>query len=330
MAAFDQRLQLCVDLFGDAVAVHVPVAHHMAQEAALVGRVKAAPQRLPVRTDAVHHALPRQAVGLRLAREPAQRAQALAQAHRQQRSRVERGQAAMRMRQRQQAMARDHVQRAGVAGCNQRQHGVGHAQAGADDGHGLLTGQGAYAVVVPGLDHVIGGQCLGTGYRQRPHAVAGGEHCLCGVQRLAIAECQLVAVVIRLQAQYRLHDHLQLCRAGRGGLLQALLQVRCKVVAAHVTLAQHLARLARVGVGGHQVVEEIAGLVGKRTHLRRRHVQQVLRPRRGIGDALRQLRSRFEDGQRQRRLGLAQHLDRHQHPGRTTTDDCQVQFAITR
>jgi hypothetical protein len=236
----------------------------------------------------------------------------------------------MRMRQRQQAMARDHVQRAGVAGSNQRQHGVGHAQAGADDGHGLLTGQGAYAVVVPGLDHVIGGQCLGTGHRQRPHAVAGGQHRLCGVQRLAIAECQLVAMVIRLQAQHRLRDHLQLRRAGCGGLLQALLQVGRKVVAAHVALAQHLARLARVGIGGHQVVEEIAGLVGKRTHLRRRHVQQVLRPRRGIGDALRQLRSRFEDGQRQRRLGLAQHLDRHQHPGRTTTDDCQVQFAITR
>ncbi|MPT24376.1 MAG: histidine kinase, partial [Starkeya sp.] len=32
----------------------------------------------------------------------------------------------------------DHVQRAGVAGGNQRQHGVGHAQAGADDGYGLL------------------------------------------------------------------------------------------------------------------------------------------------------------------------------------------------
>ena len=131
-----------------------------------------------------------------------------------------------------------------------------------------------------------------------------------------------------LQAlEVRLHDPQLRSDAGQ---LQALLQVGRKVVAAHVALAQHLARLARVGIGGHQVVEEVAGLVGKRTHLRRRHVQQVLRPRRGIGDALRQLRSRFEDGQRQRRLGLAQHLDRHQHPGRTTTDDCQVQFAITR
>ncbi|GFF08305.1 hypothetical protein SM139_3373 [Stenotrophomonas maltophilia] len=150
------------------------------------------------------------------------------------------------------------------------------------------------------------------------------------MQRAAIAECQLVAMVIRLQAQHRLRDHLQLCRAGRSGLLQALLQVGSKVVAAHIALAQHLARLARVGIGGHQVVEEIAGLVGKRTHLRRRHVQQVLRPRRGVGDALGQLRGGFEDGQRQRRIRLAQYLDRHQHPGRTTTDDRQVQFAITR
>ncbi|WP_251269147.1 histidine kinase, partial [Enterobacter hormaechei] len=39
------------------------------QEAALVGRVEAAPQCLPVRTDAVHHPLPRQTIGLRLARE---------------------------------------------------------------------------------------------------------------------------------------------------------------------------------------------------------------------------------------------------------------------
>ena len=236
----------------------------------------------------------------------------------------------MRMRQRQQAVARDHVQRAGVAGGDQCQHGVGHAQAGPDNSHGLFAGQGPHTVVVPGLDHVIGGQCLGTRHRQRPHAVAGGQHRLCGVQRLAIAECQLVAVVIRLQAQYRLRDHLQLRRAGRGGVLQALLQVGGEIVAAHVTLAQHLARLARIGIGGHQVVEEIAGLVGNRTHLRRRDVQQVLRPRRGIGDALGQLRGRFENGQRQRRLRLAQYLDRYQHPGRTTTDDRQVQFAITR
>ncbi len=150
------------------------------------------------------------------------------------------------------------------------------------------------------------------------------------MQRAAIAECQLVAVVIRLQAQYRLRDHLQLCGAGGHGLLQALLQVGSKVMATHVTLAQHLARLARVGVGSRQVVEEIAGLVGKRTHLCRRYVQQVLRPWRGIGDTLGQLRGGFEDGQRQRRVGLAQYLDRHQHPRRTTTDDCQVQFAITR
>ena len=79
-----QGLQLCVHLFGDAVAMHVPVAHHMAQETTLVGLIEAAPQRLPVRADAIHHALPGQAVGLCLACEPTQRAQALAQVHRQQ------------------------------------------------------------------------------------------------------------------------------------------------------------------------------------------------------------------------------------------------------
>ena len=122
---------------------------------------------------------------------------------------------------------------------------------------------------------------------------------------------------------------------GHGARVRIFTPTREMPFAGHPNIGTGFVLAAEMAARGEAVpevllFEEIAGLVGKRTHLRRRHVQQMLRPWRGIGDTLGQLRGGFEDGQRQRRLGLAQHLDRHQHPGRTTTDDCQVQFAITR
>ncbi|KAG1085051.1 hypothetical protein G6F40_014303 [Rhizopus arrhizus] len=78
---------------GQHIAAGAPIVtlRGQAQEAALVGLIKAAPQCLPVRADAVHHALPRHAFGLCLPGKLAQCAQALAQVHRQQRGRVEAG-----------------------------------------------------------------------------------------------------------------------------------------------------------------------------------------------------------------------------------------------
>ena len=133
LAAFDERLQPGVDLGRDAVAVHVPMAYPVAQEAPLLGQRQRLPQRLHVGADALHHRLPRQAFGHGLFRRGTQEAHAGAQVHRLQRGGVEGGGRAMAMRQRQQRVPRQHMDRARMAVFGEAEHRIDHAQARADD-----------------------------------------------------------------------------------------------------------------------------------------------------------------------------------------------------
>ena len=327
LARLFQRSQLRLDTLGDAMAVHVPVPHHVAQETALVGGLQTPPQGLAQRTDAIHHALPRQALRDGVTGVATQRAQRLPHWHARQRLRIETGRTTVRVRQRQQCMPRQHVDAPAVPGIGQRHHAVGHAQARADDGQVAVAGQQAHAVVIPRVDHLARGQRVGTGDRQRAHAVAAGQHHLACLPDLATGERQLLRGGAGLQRGNRVMHDAELRGAAGLRLLQACLQVRGIAAARGVFGGYRVARQAGERVHLQQVVQEIIGRIGQRAHLAGRHIQQVLGPRRGVGDALGQHRGRLEHGDMQRSGGRAQRMQRYQHARRTAADDGQVTLA---
>ncbi|MNW01443.1 hypothetical protein D3C71_1970780 [compost metagenome] len=98
----------------------------------------------------------------------------------------------------------------------------------------------------------------------------------------------------RLQREHRLLDHLQRRCAALARLFQALTQVGGEMAARHELVRQHLARHIGNRLAVDQVIQEIRRLIGQPAHLAGRHVEQVLRPRRGVGDAFGQRRRRLE------------------------------------
>ena len=120
---------------GNAVAVHIPQAHGMAQKTRLVGRGQAGPQLTAQRPDRIEHHLPGQAGGLRRCCLGAQPAHPRAQRHAQQRSAIHRPGQVRGMAQRQQPVARDQLYRAVVAIALQAEQHVDHAQPGPHHQH---------------------------------------------------------------------------------------------------------------------------------------------------------------------------------------------------
>ncbi|MNN01030.1 hypothetical protein D3C81_1136370 [compost metagenome] len=316
--------QLRVHRGGNPVTVHVPVAHHMPQETALVIEGQRLPQRLPHRADALHHVLPRNAALGGLRRVLSQRTQALAQIHLQQRLGVVVGRRPLGVRQRQQRMARQHMDAPAMAGRHQRHHGVGHAQAGTHDGHVSIGGDAMHRIEIPGFHALAVRQRAGATRGQRTQRIARRQHHATRQQLLARSQRQLETGSVRVQCLHTLGTDLQLCGARLHRLLQAMTQVVGKVAARHELRCQRVAINAREGLHIQQVIEEILDLVGEAAHLAGRHVEQVFGIGGGIGHAACQGQRRLQDQHTQWLLRTAQQANGSQDAGSTAADDGHI------
>ncbi len=203
----------------------------------------------------------------------------------------------------------------------QRHHRVGHAQSRADDAHRRVLRQRGDRLGIPGFQPLGCRQAGGSAQRQRPQRIAHRQHHAGGVQGLAIVELQQRAIGIGVQRLHAGAVHDERCRALHARGLQAIAQVGRVVPAPHESLRQPCVFQLRAAGVRTQVIDEILRCLHQRTHPRGGHIEQMFRPRGGVGHALAQHRVRLDHHDLHRRHGLTQQLQRHQHPRCATAND---------